>query len=154
MVWRTLNPTVFSDPQKAESHWQAEGLSCFFSPWLSVLFLPIRARDSFTDGDHREAEREQRANRGSHDLSKHFLQAVLDYESRQSVAHCHLSFTHTSSPQRPYVMRSSTPATEILQTFQKVHPSYPASWSVEMKSLLRKVRSFLFGCFCCGEIVW
>ncbi|KAG7215907.1 hypothetical protein INR49_002543 [Caranx melampygus] len=41
--------------------------------------------------------------------------------------------------QRPYVMRSSTPANEILQTFHKVHPSYPAGWSVEMKSLLRKL---------------
>lgn len=36
-------------------------------------------------------------------------------------------------------MRSSTPANEILQTFHKVHPSYPAAWSLEMKSLLRKV---------------
>lgn len=42
-------------------------------------------------------------------------------------------------PQRPYVMRSSTPANEILQIFHKVHPSYPAAWSLEMKSLLRKV---------------
>lgn len=41
--------------------------------------------------------------------------------------------------QRPYVMRSSTPANEILQIFHKVHPSYPAAWSLEMKSLLRKV---------------
>ncbi|XP_010771888.1 serine/threonine-protein kinase 32A-like [Notothenia coriiceps] len=41
--------------------------------------------------------------------------------------------------QRPYVMRSSTPANEILQTFHKVHPSYQASWSLEMKSLLRKL---------------
>ncbi|XP_034462461.1 serine/threonine-protein kinase 32A isoform X3 [Hippoglossus hippoglossus] len=41
--------------------------------------------------------------------------------------------------QRPYVMRSSTPANEILQTFHKVHPSYPAGWSLEMKSLLRKL---------------
>ncbi|TDH05080.1 hypothetical protein EPR50_G00139890 [Perca flavescens] len=41
--------------------------------------------------------------------------------------------------QRPYVMRSSTPANEILQTFHKVHPSYPAAWSLEMKSLLRKL---------------
>lgn len=36
-------------------------------------------------------------------------------------------------------MKSSTPANEILQTFHKVHPSYPAAWSLEMKSLLRKV---------------
>lgn len=36
-------------------------------------------------------------------------------------------------------MRSSTPANEILQTFHKVHPSYQAAWSLEMKSLLRKV---------------
>uniref|UniRef100_A0A667X843 Serine/threonine kinase 32A n=1 Tax=Myripristis murdjan TaxID=586833 RepID=A0A667X843_9TELE len=41
--------------------------------------------------------------------------------------------------QRPYVMRSSTPANEILQTFHKVHPSYPAAWSLEIKSLLRKL---------------
>ncbi|XP_074467187.1 serine/threonine-protein kinase 32A isoform X2 [Sebastes fasciatus] len=41
--------------------------------------------------------------------------------------------------QRPYVMRSSTPANEILQTFHKVHPSYPAAWSLEMKSLIRKL---------------
>ncbi|KAF3841102.1 hypothetical protein F7725_006964 [Dissostichus mawsoni] len=40
---------------------------------------------------------------------------------------------------RPYVMRSSTPANEILQTFHKVHPSYQAAWSLEMKSLLRKL---------------
>lgn len=43
------------------------------------------------------------------------------------------------SLQRPYVMRSSTPANEIIQIFHKVHPSYPAAWSLEMKSLLRKV---------------
>ncbi|CAG06332.1 unnamed protein product, partial [Tetraodon nigroviridis] len=42
--------------------------------------------------------------------------------------------------QRPYVMRSSTPANEIIQIFHKVHPSYPAAWSLEMKSLLRKRR--------------
>ncbi|KAG8008541.1 Serine/threonine-protein kinase 32A, partial [Nibea albiflora] len=41
--------------------------------------------------------------------------------------------------QRPYVMRSSTPANEILQTFHKVLPTYPAAWSLEMKSLLRKL---------------
>uniref|UniRef100_A0A8C6U6D0 Serine/threonine kinase 32A n=1 Tax=Neogobius melanostomus TaxID=47308 RepID=A0A8C6U6D0_9GOBI len=41
--------------------------------------------------------------------------------------------------QRPYVMRSNTPTSEILQTFHKVHPSYPAAWSLEMKSLLRKL---------------
>ncbi|KAL2094801.1 hypothetical protein ACEWY4_009520 [Coilia grayii] len=41
--------------------------------------------------------------------------------------------------QRPYVMRSCTPANEIMQTFHKVHPSYPAAWSAEMKSLLRKL---------------
>uniref|UniRef100_A0A674N479 Serine/threonine kinase 32A n=1 Tax=Takifugu rubripes TaxID=31033 RepID=A0A674N479_TAKRU len=41
--------------------------------------------------------------------------------------------------QRPYVMRSSTPANEIVQIFHKVHPSYPAAWSLEMKSLLRKL---------------
>lgn len=47
-----------------------------------------------------------------------------------------------SSFQRPYVMRSCTPANEILQTFHKVHPSYPAAWSLEMKSLLRKVSTW------------
>ncbi|XP_038158158.1 serine/threonine-protein kinase 32A [Cyprinodon tularosa] len=41
--------------------------------------------------------------------------------------------------QRPYVMRSNTPSNEILQMFHKVHPTYPAAWSVEMKSLLRKL---------------
>uniref|UniRef100_A0AAY4BUX0 Protein kinase domain-containing protein n=1 Tax=Denticeps clupeoides TaxID=299321 RepID=A0AAY4BUX0_9TELE len=41
--------------------------------------------------------------------------------------------------QRPYVMRSSMPANEILQTFHRVHPSYPAAWSTEVKSLLRKL---------------
>lgn len=41
--------------------------------------------------------------------------------------------------QRPYVMRSNTPTSDILQTFHKVHPSYPAAWSLEMKSLLRKL---------------
>lgn len=51
----------------------------------------------------------------------------------------HLSFALLSLFQRPYVMKSSTPANEILQTFHKVHPSYPAAWSLEMKSLLRKV---------------
>ncbi|KAM4726064.1 serine/threonine-protein kinase 32A isoform 3-T4 [Anableps anableps] len=42
--------------------------------------------------------------------------------------------------QRPYVMRSNTPSNEILQMFHKVHPTYPAAWSLEMKSLLRKRR--------------
>ncbi|KAG7320707.1 hypothetical protein KOW79_015122 [Hemibagrus wyckioides] len=41
--------------------------------------------------------------------------------------------------QRPYIMRSSTPTSEILQSFHKVHPCYPAAWSVEIKSLLRKL---------------
>ncbi|CAL8238487.1 unnamed protein product, partial [Merluccius merluccius] len=41
--------------------------------------------------------------------------------------------------QRPYIMRSSTPTNEILQTFHKVHPTYPAAWSLEIKSLLRKL---------------
>lgn len=49
-------------------------------------------------------------------------------------------YTPPRSLQRPYVMRSSTPANEIVQIFHKVHPSYPAAWSLEMKSLLRKVR--------------
>ncbi|XP_037544191.1 serine/threonine-protein kinase 32B [Nematolebias whitei] len=40
---------------------------------------------------------------------------------------------------RPYVMRSNTPSNEILQMFHKVHPTYPAAWSLEMKSLLRKL---------------
>ncbi|XP_077402160.1 serine/threonine-protein kinase 32A isoform X2 [Vanacampus margaritifer] len=42
--------------------------------------------------------------------------------------------------QRPYVMRSSTPANEILHTFRKVHLSFPPSWSSYIKSLLRKKR--------------
>ncbi|XP_035287727.1 serine/threonine-protein kinase 32A [Anguilla anguilla] len=41
--------------------------------------------------------------------------------------------------QRPYVMRSSTPANEILQTFHNVHVSYPAAWSTEIKFLLGKL---------------
>ncbi|XP_017163975.1 serine/threonine-protein kinase 32B [Poecilia reticulata] len=41
--------------------------------------------------------------------------------------------------QRPYVMRSNTPSNEILQMFHKVHPTYPTAWSLEMKSLLRKL---------------
>ncbi|XP_017347318.1 serine/threonine-protein kinase 32A isoform X1 [Ictalurus punctatus] len=41
--------------------------------------------------------------------------------------------------QRPYIMRASTPTAEILQSFHKVHPCFPAAWSVEMKSLLRKL---------------
>ncbi|XP_056450733.1 serine/threonine-protein kinase 32A [Gadus chalcogrammus] len=40
---------------------------------------------------------------------------------------------------RPFIMRSSTPANEILQTFHKVHPTYPLAWSLEIKSLLRKL---------------
>ncbi|KAF7206312.1 serine/threonine-protein kinase 32A [Nothobranchius furzeri] len=43
--------------------------------------------------------------------------------------------------QRPYVMRSNTPSNEILQMFHKIHPTYPAAWSLEMKSLLRKLLS-------------
>ncbi|XP_036380113.1 serine/threonine-protein kinase 32A [Megalops cyprinoides] len=41
--------------------------------------------------------------------------------------------------QRPYVMRSSTPANEILQAFHTVHICYPATWSTEIKSLIRKL---------------
>ncbi|KAJ8408781.1 hypothetical protein AAFF_G00245990 [Aldrovandia affinis] len=41
--------------------------------------------------------------------------------------------------QRPYVMRSSTPANEILQAFHNVHISYSAALSTEIKSLLRKL---------------
>ncbi|XP_030649392.1 serine/threonine-protein kinase 32A [Chanos chanos] len=41
--------------------------------------------------------------------------------------------------QRPYVMRSSSTSSEILQTFHKVHPCYPAAWTTEIKSLLRKL---------------
>ncbi|KAI1903060.1 hypothetical protein AGOR_G00023300 [Albula goreensis] len=41
--------------------------------------------------------------------------------------------------QRPYVMRSSMPANEILQAFHSVHITYPAAWSTEIKSLLRKL---------------
>uniref|UniRef100_A0A1A8SE20 Serine/threonine kinase 32A n=1 Tax=Nothobranchius rachovii TaxID=451742 RepID=A0A1A8SE20_9TELE len=43
--------------------------------------------------------------------------------------------------QRPYVMRSNTPSNEILQMFHKIHPTYPAAWSLEIKSLLRKLLS-------------
>ncbi|KAL0994759.1 hypothetical protein UPYG_G00126810 [Umbra pygmaea] len=41
--------------------------------------------------------------------------------------------------QRPFIMRSSMPANEIIQMFHKVIPSYPMVWSVEMKTLLRKL---------------
>lgn len=74
-------------------------------------------------------------------LSKKLLQAAWECEYKLPVAYSALSLALISSPQRPYVMRSSTPANEILQTFHKVHPSYPAAWSLEMKSLLRKVNS-------------
>lgn len=40
-------------------------------------------------------------------------------------------------------MRSSMPANEILQMFHKVNPSYPMAWSLEIKSLLRKVQKDL-----------
>ncbi|XP_056097630.1 serine/threonine-protein kinase 32A [Rhinichthys klamathensis goyatoka] len=39
--------------------------------------------------------------------------------------------------QRPYIMRTNTPANEILQTFHKAHPCYPAAWSSGIKSLLQ-----------------
>ncbi|XP_002666127.2 serine/threonine-protein kinase 32B [Danio rerio] len=38
--------------------------------------------------------------------------------------------------QRPYIMRTNTPANEILQTFHKAQPCYPAAWSSGIKSLL------------------
>ncbi|XP_066501864.1 serine/threonine-protein kinase 32A isoform X1 [Hoplias malabaricus] len=41
--------------------------------------------------------------------------------------------------QRPYIMRSTTPASEILQSFHKSPPCYPATWSAEMKTLLRRL---------------
>ncbi|MBN3302532.1 ST32B kinase, partial [Amia calva] len=41
--------------------------------------------------------------------------------------------------QRPYIMRSSTPANEILQAFHSHNINYPAAWSEEIKSLLRKL---------------
>ncbi|KAJ8348022.1 hypothetical protein SKAU_G00266110 [Synaphobranchus kaupii] len=41
--------------------------------------------------------------------------------------------------QRPYVMRSKTPANEILQAFHNVNVSYPATWSTEIKSLMEKL---------------
>ncbi|KAG9266324.1 serine/threonine-protein kinase 32A-like [Astyanax mexicanus] len=41
--------------------------------------------------------------------------------------------------QRPYIMRSSTPTSEIMQAFHKGNPYYPATWSAEIKSLLRKL---------------
>uniref|UniRef100_A0A6Q2Z589 Protein kinase domain-containing protein n=1 Tax=Esox lucius TaxID=8010 RepID=A0A6Q2Z589_ESOLU len=43
--------------------------------------------------------------------------------------------------QRPYIMRSSMPPNEILQMFHKVSPGYPAAWSPEIKSLIRKLLS-------------
>ncbi|XP_076843095.1 serine/threonine-protein kinase 32B isoform X2 [Brachyhypopomus gauderio] len=41
--------------------------------------------------------------------------------------------------QRPYVMGSTTPSSEILQGFHKVLPCYPANWSLEIKALLGKL---------------
>ncbi|KPP65532.1 hypothetical protein Z043_116043 [Scleropages formosus] len=41
--------------------------------------------------------------------------------------------------QRPYVMRSSMPANEILQGFHSLPISYPAAWSPGMKCLVRKL---------------
>ncbi|XP_026051295.1 serine/threonine-protein kinase 32B-like isoform X2 [Carassius auratus] len=41
--------------------------------------------------------------------------------------------------QRPYIMRTNTPTNEILQTFHKAHPCYPAAWSTGIKSLLQKL---------------
>lgn len=67
--------------------------------------------------------------------------ALTTENQRNSLgSHRHYLF-FLCSIQRPYVMRSSTPANEIIQIFHKVHPSYPAAWSLEMKSLLRKVMS-------------
>ncbi|XP_065143671.1 serine/threonine-protein kinase 32A [Paramisgurnus dabryanus] len=41
--------------------------------------------------------------------------------------------------QRPYIVRANTPTTEIQQTFQKIQPCYPVTWSLGIKSLLRKL---------------
>ncbi|XP_061104779.1 serine/threonine-protein kinase 32A [Conger conger] len=41
--------------------------------------------------------------------------------------------------QRPYVMRSSTLANDILQTFHNVPVSYPSAWSTEIKHFLGKM---------------
>lgn len=64
---------------------------------------------------------------------------ATENQSNSSGSQAGYSFFPLCSVQRPYVMRSSTPANEIVQIFHKVHPSYPAAWSLEMKSLLRKV---------------
>uniref|UniRef100_A0A8C1K6Z3 Serine/threonine kinase 32A n=2 Tax=Cyprinus carpio TaxID=7962 RepID=A0A8C1K6Z3_CYPCA len=41
--------------------------------------------------------------------------------------------------QRPYIMRTNTPANDILQTFHKAYPCYPSAWSTGIKSLLPKL---------------
>ncbi|XP_026089953.1 serine/threonine-protein kinase 32B [Carassius auratus] len=41
--------------------------------------------------------------------------------------------------QRPYIMRTNTPANEILHTFHIAHPCYPAAWSTGIRSLLPKL---------------
>uniref|UniRef100_A0AAY5EFT6 Protein kinase domain-containing protein n=1 Tax=Electrophorus electricus TaxID=8005 RepID=A0AAY5EFT6_ELEEL len=41
--------------------------------------------------------------------------------------------------QRPYVMGCSSSSSEILQSFHRVLPCYPATWSAELKSLLGKL---------------
>lgn len=68
----------------------------------------------------------------------------LATENQRNSSGSHRGYTPPCSLQRPYVMRSSTPANEIVQIFHKVHPSYPAAWSLEMKSLLRKVRLYTY----------
>lgn len=126
------------------SHTTWQSLSCVLRivPF-HLSFVLIRAGNGFTEGEHKERRNEGverancRANFKTHTLSEKLLQAVHDCEYKLSVIYCLLS-----SFQRPYVMRSSTPANEILQTFHKVLPTYPAAWSLEMKSLLRKVKKW------------
>lgn len=106
---------------------------------FSPSFVPTSAGNGFTEGEHKERrKRECRGPTAEQTLRQIFYQRN---SSRQCVTMNTSCLQHSllSSPQRPYVMRSSTPANEILQIFHKVHPSYPAAWSLEMKSLLRKV---------------
>ena len=140
---------LFSDPQRAPLTLHGGKFKLCFegSPLFLVpsIICPHQCRKwvhrRWAQGE--EEEGVERANCGAnfktHTLSKKLLQAVHDYEYKLSVTSLLFSFLVFSSLQRPYVMRSSTPANEILQTFHKVHPSYPAAWSLEMKSLLRKV---------------
>lgn len=82
----------------------------------------------------------QKVNKGRGEWESECRGLATENQRNSSGSHGGYTFPPLRSLQRPYVMRSSTPANEIVQIFHKVHPSYPAAWSLEMKSLLRKVR--------------